>query len=79
MEDKLETGIPLDKGHKTNIFMAEDNFPRVDPKVWAQGLQGRATGASLVIVHLHQNLHGPTENSTACSLLGGLVGPHPVI
>ena len=41
MGDKLGTGIPLDKGHKMTVLMAENiapqieqvDLPRVNPKV----------------------------------------------
>lgn len=43
MGDKLEIGVPLDKGHKMVMLMAEDKFPwteqvdlpRINPEAWA--------------------------------------------
>ena len=46
--DKLETAVPLDKGHRMIMLMTEDkpsrteqvNLPGVNPEVWAQGWVG---------------------------------------
>ena len=48
MGDKLETGVPLDKGHKMIMLMAENkppqteqvDLPGINAEVWAQGWVG---------------------------------------
>ena len=63
--EKLETGVPLDKGHMMIMLMAEDkplwteqvDLPGLNPMVWAQGW-----GA---------------QEETVPSPSGGLVGQRP--
>ena len=46
MLDKLEISVPLDKGHRMIMLMAQDKLPQIEQvdhpgaTVWAQGLAG---------------------------------------
>ena len=72
MGDKLEIGVPLDRGHKVIMVMAEDkppqtgpvNLPGADPKVWAQGRVGKAAGAIPMTVHLKPRHTRPNRKCT---------------
>ena len=53
MGNKLEISVPLDKGHKMIMLMAEDkppwtkyvDLPKINPNIWAQGQVGQAVRA----------------------------------
>ena len=51
MLDKLEISVPLDKGHRMIMLMAQDKLPQIEhvdhpgATVWAQGLAGWAVWA----------------------------------
>ena len=83
MGDKLESGVPLDKGHKMIMLMAEDTPPRteqvdlsrVNPEVWAQGWVEQTVGASPMIVHLKPGHTWPSRKQYSPS--GGLVAHSP--
>ena len=60
MGDRLETGVPLDKGHQIMFNgWGQTSADRMSQPPWSQKWIEQAKGASPTLVHLKSNIHGP--------------------